>query len=312
MVHSFRVREEVWPFRKPGQLRNSIDEKQASARIDLIEDPENSMKNRLLSMSIIDQDNTVIFNQCAGWIVSVDPSAIFATSSTDMALINDYAKHLLPKAKTKECFAALCAGDGSPGYRPCDELRNHLLKMESKHPIRSPEVILAGTDPEGAIPYNEIAVLGKSPDTLETPAVLGVVFGDPEGIDETRHPDCRALRKELRIQAVARKLPVVQLPSRTEKAEVVPGTPHTSGQSDGVSQEVAKLNANIAKLRKIESTNKAASGMIARWERERDELLRRGRARMLEKKETGRERDENAQERRRIGVEEATAEKERD
>lgn len=253
LVHSFRIKSELWNYRNPDRIMNVIHHEHATSRLKLIKTPEESMGKRLLSISVVDQSHLHIFHECAGWIIEVKPSAIFATAQTDMALTNAYADKLLRVARSKECFAVLCGGDGSKGKSICDELRAHLLEKNEKFPIVSPEELLQHTKNDGYFPYNEIAVMGTSPEDMSQPKVVGVLFGVPEYLRRGSEGDCAALQSDLRSKAQQLGIPIVQL--RAPSQPVVTSQPtveNNEREDEDQRDEILTLEKKIARLEALQ------------------------------------------------------------
>ena len=253
-VHSLRTKDRLWEFRGSGV--ESRDERHAKHRREFIDEPVRSMSKRLLSLSLIDQDHPQIFGACAGWILRVDPTSIFATATTDMSLVNAYGKKVLQHATSLPCWQAIC---GENGKSMCDTLRTHLLAMYSKHGIRAPHDLLGDTDSENEIfPYNEIAALGTSPDTMHVPEVIGVVFGDNKVLYATHAEDCEVLRGELEAKARERGIPVVRLSKPEPRIPEVAEKDDKHEEHDERAEEIQRLQAKLEKLKPILEKNPAA------------------------------------------------------
>jgi len=275
-VHSIRTKDRRWNFR--GDSIRGIDEEHAKHRVEILDKPQDSLSKRLLSLSLIDREHPQIFGACAGWILRVDPSSIFATANTDMNLVNPYGKAVLDFASSKECWEAMCGRDGKS---VCDNLRLHLLTMYNKYDILSPSELLRQTSSDGEFPYNEIAVLGKSPDSMLSPTIIGVVFGDDTRLYPSHVADCGVLRNELEAKAKGLGIPVIQLPKTPRpKPDVAAaatsdyaGAGASSGEIDDSrgkqEAEIAKLQVKLKALEKLVANGSNAAARVSENLREK-------------------------------------------
>ena len=172
-----------------------------------------------------------------------------------MSLVNAYGKDVLQFAESLQCWEAMC---GQNGKSICDNLRLHLLSMYRKYGIRTPRELLEETDIEdGLFPYNEIAALGKSPDTMEIPQIIGVIFGDDSVLYPSHAEDCQALREELKLKAQERGIPVIRLTQRRKPTPRSVAAEYDQDQTHH-DKELERLRKNLEKLKPLLETSPAA------------------------------------------------------
>ena len=139
--------------------------------------------------------------------------------------------------------------------------------MYSRHGILAPRDLLADTDAENEkFPYNEIAALGTSADTMQVPEVIGVVFGDDTVLYATHAEDCEVLRGELEAKARERGIPVVLLSKPEPRVPEVAEKHDEHEEHDERVEEIRRLEAKLKKLKPILEKNPAARSTAERIE----------------------------------------------